>query len=455
MRKASNNATYVFALLFIINLLNYLDRYVLMGAAAVIAKELGFGIDGIGYLSSAFIVLFALSVIPLGIWADHAKRKNVIAICVAIWSITTALTALAGNFLQLLLSRVLLGIGEAGYAPASSAILADYFSRVKRAKTLSWWATATTGGLMIGMIAGGVVAGLGFGTWRWAFLCTGIPGLIMAFLVWHIREPAHNEADEQAALEDPDSYSVEGASERLVLPEKIIGRVRILLRIKSLLILTAMQIFSFFVLVASAVYLPTWLQQKDLFGLSSGAAGLYTGVGIAVAGIAGIISGGYLANVLNCRYPGACVMICGLGFSISAPFYLLSIVTAMNTRNLLLYTILFFLTVILVSMYAGPSIAALQDVVPSAIRASAVAISISIAHLLGDAALPSLVGILARAIDPTHGDHFIQQLAGHDLSMALIYTCPAALLIAGIIGIIGARWVKADMATAQLAEQVR
>jgi MFS family permease len=459
MRKAGKDAAYVFVVLFLINFLNYLDRYVLTGAANVIAKELGFGIDGIGYLASAFIVLFSLSIIPLGTLADRTKRKNVIAISVAIWSVTTALTALVGNFFQLLISRILLGIGEAGYAPASSAMLGDYFSQAKRAHTLSWWATAALAGLMIGIITGGVVAGLGFGTWRWAFLCTGIPGLLLAFLAWRIREPEHNEADAGSAqgtipTAAPSAYSVEGASEKLIFPEKVMGRIRILLRIKSLLVLTAMQMFAFFVLAASAVYLPTWLQQKDTFGLSSAAAGLYTGIGIAVAGIAGMISGGYLANILNRHHPGARVMICGIGFFIGAPCYLLSCIIGLTTHNIFLYTCLFYITASLLNMHAGPAIAAIQDIVPSGIRASAPAISIGIAHLLGDAASPSLVGILARTLDPTHGEHFVQKLAGYDLGMALICTCPAALAIAGLVGSIGSRWVKADMAAAQLAELI-
>ena len=122
-QRSAGYANYVFLILFFVNFLNYLDRYVLTGAANVIAKELHFGIAGIGYLSSAFIVFFAISVIPFGAWADRAKRKNVIAICVAVWSLATALTAFAGNFFVLLLSRMVLGIGEAGYSPASGALM--------------------------------------------------------------------------------------------------------------------------------------------------------------------------------------------------------------------------------------------------------------------------------------------------------------------------------------------
>ncbi|HET8844922.1 MAG TPA: MFS transporter, partial [Ktedonobacteraceae bacterium] len=341
-RKARSYVTYVFVVLFLVNFLNYLDRYVLTGAVTVVARELHFGIDGIGYLASAFIVLFTVSVLPLGAWADRAKRKNVIAVCVAIWSLATVFTALAGNFLQLLLSRMLLGIGEAGYAPASGAIMADYFSRKQRARVLSWWSTAALVGLMIGIIIGGVVAGFGFGLWRWAFVFTGIPGLILAFLAWRMREPQRNQADTEAALLDPDFYHVTEASSALVLPKKLLAQIRTLLRIKSLLVLTAMEIFAFFVLAASAVYLPTLFQQKDTFGLTSAQAGLFSGIGIAVAGIAGILFGGYLSDVLNRRHPGSRVLVCGIGFLIGAPFYILSVVVALTLHNILFYSFFFF-----------------------------------------------------------------------------------------------------------------
>jgi MFS transporter, Spinster family, sphingosine-1-phosphate transporter len=442
-RKTSKYATYVFVVLFIINFLNYMDRYVLIGAANVIARELDFGIDGVGYLSSAFIVLFALSAIPLGVWADRVKRKNVVAICLIIWSMATAFTALARNFLQLLILRMLLGIGEAGYAPASSAMLANYFSRDKRARILSWWSTAVFGGLMIGTIIGGGVAGIGFGTWRWAFVFTGIPGLLLAILVWRLREPRRNEADNQAALQTPGP----------IPSEKFMKRLRRLLRIKSLWVATAMQLFAFFVLGAGGTYLPIFLQQNDTFGLSSAAAGAYMGIGTAVVGIVGTLIGGYWADALNRRYPGARVIVSGIGFLIASPCNLISSVIALTSHNFLLFSCFFLISILLVTMYSGPLIAAMQDVVPSYVHALAVAIGTCIAHLLGDAVSPSLVGILARALDPTHGQHFVQKLAGHDLGIVFAYVSPIALAIAGLIGLIGARWVRTDMAAAELAEQ--
>src|SRR5690349_23144587 len=91
-RTSPGYARYVFWVMFLISFLNYLDRNVLTGAANVVAKELNFQLDGIGFIASAFLVIYTLGTLPLGIWADRARRKDVVASCVAVWSVATAVT---------------------------------------------------------------------------------------------------------------------------------------------------------------------------------------------------------------------------------------------------------------------------------------------------------------------------------------------------------------------------
>src|SRR5882724_6089220 len=151
---------YVFFVMFAISFLNYMNRYILSGSINVIAKELHFTIEDVGFISSAFLVVYTLSTLPLGLWADRAKRKDVVAICVTAWSLITALTALATNFTTLFLSRMLLGIGEAGYFPAGTALMSDYFRRSLRSRVLSWWSIAQVFGILFGATIGGLLAGL-------------------------------------------------------------------------------------------------------------------------------------------------------------------------------------------------------------------------------------------------------------------------------------------------------
>src|SRR5229473_2048575 len=450
-QTTKNYAMFVFWIMFSISFLNYMDRYILNGAANVVARELGFGIDGIGYIASAFLVVYTLATVPLGIWADRAKRKDVVAISVAIWSLATAFTALANSFITLFISRMVLGIGEAGYFPAGTALMSDYFSRTRRSRIMSWWSVGQLVGILVGFSIGGVVAGLYFGSWRLAFIFTGIPGLILAFLAWRLREPRRNQADEEAAALDPSSLLNEMADAPHVaaVPRNVIAQFGSLLRIKTLVVLIVMQVFAFFSQGAAVTFLPIYLQQKDTLGLSSGLASILSGGVVVIAGIVGLLIGGYMSDALNRRYPGARVLVCGIGFLLSAPAFALSVII----HSEVIFIICFFITAMLINVYNGPSTAATQDVVPSALRASAVALSLLLAHLLGDAFAPSLVGVLAKLFDPTHGQHFTQHVAGGDLSLALLVTCVPTLVIAGLVGLFGARWMKSDLAAAQLADK--
>ncbi len=446
---------FVFGVFFAISAFNYLDRYVLVGAANTVAKELGFSLDGIGIVTSAFIVVYTLSTIPLGMWADRTKRKNVVTICLAIWSVATALSALSVNLLTLFLSRMVLGIGEAGYFPAGTALLSDYFERSRRSRIMSWWSAAQYVGVLGGFALGGALAGLYTGSWRLAFLVTGLPGLLLALLVWRIREPARNQADEETVSQE--SLAASPAVDEVVTPlstsssQSALRLCLTLLRIKTMAALIVMQIFAYFVLGVTSTFLPTYLQQHDTFGLKSGAAGLYSGGVVVVGGLLGTVIGGYLADVLSRRYIGGRMLICGITFLCAVPIF----VFAMLARNFIVFTIFFLLSVLLLAVYNGPTTAATQDVVPSWLRASAVAVSIMLAHLFGDAFSPALVGLLAANIDPTHGLHFQTGFAGQDLSLALLWTCTPALLLAGLAGVLGSRWMKIDIDAATNAERTK
>src|SRR5215467_14748635 len=181
-RPTVGQARFGFTILFIINVLNYADRYVLPAILPKIQADLGLTPIQEGLLGSSFLLVYALATLPLGVWADRSSRKNIVALCVGIWSIATVLAGFSRNFVQLFSVRAILGIGEAGYAPASLSLLGDFFSRERRGRILSYWSSGTLLGAAIGFTLGGLVAdALG---WRWAFFVVGIPGLIAAFLAW-------------------------------------------------------------------------------------------------------------------------------------------------------------------------------------------------------------------------------------------------------------------------------
>ena len=186
-RPTSRQAWFGFTILFIINVLNYADRYVLPAVLPKIQADLGLTPLQEGLLGSSFLFVYAIATLPLGVWADRSIRKNIVALCVGIWSVATVLAGFTVNFLQLFSVRSVLGIGEAGYAPASLSLLGDFFSKEKRGRILSYWSSGTLLGAAIGFALGGLVADA-FG-WRYAFFLVGIPGLIAAFLAWRMLEP--------------------------------------------------------------------------------------------------------------------------------------------------------------------------------------------------------------------------------------------------------------------------
>jgi MFS family permease len=466
----SGYARYVFWVMCSISFLNYLDRYVLVGASTTIGKELGIGLDGIGYIASAFLIVYTIFTLPLGFWADRTKRKNVVTLCVSVWSIATVGTALATNFGTLFLGRMVLGVGEAGYFPAGTALMSDYIPSKHRSRVMSWWSCAELFGILGGYAIGGALAGLFVGSWRLAFLFTGIPGLIAAYFAWRMREPRRNQADEKLRegqptlagdlLREAEEGNALSTADRArpaaektsfaALFRQILQECLILVRIRTLVALIIMQVFAFFVLGAGANFLPIYLQQKNTFGMSPGLAGLYSGGLIVVAGLVGAFLGGYLSDLLNRRYAGARVLVCGLGFLICAPAF----AVAVSFQNITVFTIFFAITAMLLRVYNGPCSAATQDVVPARLRASALALSLLFAHLFGDAFAPSLVGTLATVFDPTSGhQHFLNGVAGLDLSTAFLITCTPALVIAGIVGVLGARWMASDVAAAELANR--
>lgn len=129
---------YVLAVLIGINFLNYLDRYLPAAAAPAIQDEFHLSDGELGLLGTAFLLVYAVASVPLGLWADRSARRAVIGTGVAIWSVATLFTGFARSFPQLLLTRGVLGIGEASYFPAGTSLLSDLFDKNVRGRTMAF-----------------------------------------------------------------------------------------------------------------------------------------------------------------------------------------------------------------------------------------------------------------------------------------------------------------------------
>jgi len=411
---ARGYARYVLLLMVGINLLNYLDRYVAAAVAPQVQDELHLTNSEVGLFGTAFLLVYAIAAIPFGYWGDRGVRKTVIGVGVTIWSIATVLTGFARNYAQLFLSRAVVGIGEASYYPAGTSLMSDWFPKEQRARVMSLWGAGSTIGIALGYAGGGYIAdALG---WRAAFFIAGIPGLLLAFLAFQMREPLRGAVEKAG----PAVARTAEASFRKFLD---------LLKIPTLRATIISQTLLFFVLASNAFWLPTVLQRR--FEMSSTRAGLLSGAVIVVGGLIGTLAGGWLSDRRALKSPGAHLETGIVGFLAGAVLIAIAIVSPLNVGPIPVFVPVFLVTVACLYLYAGPFTAVAQNVVSPGLRASAVTLLLFIAHVFGDSHSPFDIGYLS--------DRF-----GGNLQLALLITSPTLLVLAAIAAATGLRTVKKD-----------
>ena len=407
-------ARYALAVMVGINFLNYLDRYVPAVAGPLIQREFHLSDTQVGALGAAFLLVYALGALPFGFWADRWVRRTIVGIGVTIWSLATFLTALSQNYLQLLLGRGVVGIGEAGYYPAGTSLLSDYFPKESRGRALAIWNVGAPMGIAVGFAGGGILAHL-YG-WRAAFLMTAVPGLVFGFLAFRIREPLRGAAEKR------------GPAVEHVADATLRNFIR-LTRNPTLMTTIGGQVFLFFVLAANAYWLPFYLNRR--FGLDTAQAGVVAGGVLVVGGIVGPLAGGWLADAWRRRSEGANLYVGIVGFVLGAAFVTLGLLAP----NLGLFVPMLLCGVIALYLYAGPFAAIGQNVVVPSMRASSVTLSLLLSHLLGDSYSPLAVGILS------------DRLGG--LEPALLITSPTLLLVAAAVSALGLRTIGRDTGRAE------
>jgi MFS transporter, Spinster family, sphingosine-1-phosphate transporter len=424
VKPSRGQARFAFSILLIINILNYADRYVLPAVLPKIQYDFGLTPFQEGLLGSSFLFVYAIATLPIGVWADRSVRKNIVALCVGIWSVATALTGFTRNFLQLFSVRTVLGIGEAGYAPASLSLLGDYFSKARRARILSLWSAGQLIGSAIGLTVGGLIADA-FG-WRYAFLIVGVPGLIAAFLAWRMIEPTRGAFDNGAFdNNEEDNIGEEvAANAQASIGKNFWADITKLRQIPTYWVLVVALVFSFFTIGGTSFWLPSYV--VNTFHLSVSSAGIISGGVLVGSGLVGTIAGGWLADFVQRRRPEGRLLTAAFGFLVGTPFVLI----ALLMHNLPFFIAMFAVGGIFLSFCLGPLNAVLQDIISPGMRATALGLSLLLAHLLGDAAAPTVIGAIANT---------------YSLFFALIITTPLCLFLAGLVCLLGLRTVARDM----------
>ena len=170
--KSQSVRNYALGILVIVYTFNFIDRNILSILLQSIKTDLNLSDTSLGLLSGfAFAAFYATLGIPIAKYADRGNRRNLISLSLAIWSLMTALSGLAQNFLHLLLARIGVGIGEAGCSPPAHSMISDYFPANKRSTALGIYSLGIPFGIMFGLFAGGWIDEM-FG-WRAAFYCWG------------------------------------------------------------------------------------------------------------------------------------------------------------------------------------------------------------------------------------------------------------------------------------------
>ena len=180
------------ALLLLLNLFNYIDRYVLAAVEPLIRAEFFRADDAaaqskMGLLATAFLVSYMVAAPLFGWLADRRPRWLIVALGCAVWSVASGVSGLAGGFAVLLITRMFVGIGEAAYGPTAPTLIADLYPVARRGWVLSWFYMAIPIGSALGFLIGGKVAAMA--SWHWAFFVVVPPGLVLAALCLFQREP--------------------------------------------------------------------------------------------------------------------------------------------------------------------------------------------------------------------------------------------------------------------------
>ena len=387
---------YVLGIMCLGYAINIADRYVVTTVMEPMRLELNLTDSGIAFLTGIPLAVFYVTLgIPISWLADRANRRNILAGALVLWSGMTALCGLSQNYLQFMLARIGVGVGEAGGTPPANSIIADNFVAARRPMAMTVFALGAPLGAWMGADMAGAVANL-YG-WRAAFLVLGIPGLLLGIIVFlTIQEPQRGRLD---------------ASDQTARPT-----------FKETMAFLWKQRAYFHVCMGGGVsalwgwgliwFTPTFLQRA--YHLNVGQAGGLIGPIHLIAGFAAIVATAWLLSRRFFDDPRhVCWLVAGgVALSTIPSFF------AFYTHELWVAKLMFWLFIPAIYFYIGPAMALIQNLAPAKMRATFIAVSLLVANVLNLIVAPQAVGFMS--------DHFAGP-AGADaesLRLALLILAP-------------------------------
>ena len=410
---------YVVGLLLAVTVCNYLDRIVLGVLQEPIKHELHLSDAQLGLLTGpAFALFYSLSGIPAARLAERFNRSSLLAAAIGVWSAMTALCGVAQNFAQLLLFRIGVGAGEGGCIPITHSVLADYFTVRQRGLVMSIVSSAPPLASILAPVVGGLVAE----TWGWraAFLVLGLPGVVLALLV-------------RFTLKEPRAKTVATAQARK--PATFMADMKWLLGNRAFVMLFIGGAFVGIANAGIAGFTVSFLLRTHHLTLSQ-AGGIVGATGLT--GLVGALLGGLLADRFSDSRGRSYVLVPALGSGLAAIAF--GAAFWVNDWRIAMPFLLF--AAVAYNMKNGPIYAAIQNIVPSTMRATGAAIFMVGATVVGSTVGPLLTGIIS---DTVAARRFPSALGSFAAS------CPGGRAPAGAVEALGSACAQASAGGLRIA----
>ncbi|MGC6499653.1 MAG: spinster family MFS transporter [Henriciella sp.] len=400
--------SYVLLVLMVVYTLNFVDRTLIAVVAQPIIESFNLSDAEWGLLyGPPFALFYAAMGLPIAMWADKSNRVRIITLCIILWSVMTALCGLAAGFMTLLFFRIGVAVGEAGCTPPANSIIGDYYRPMSRATALGIYSMGVTIGSVLANLFGGPIAamqgedfgamlsaiGLGFmfggldwaniEGWRIAFVVVGLPGVLIAALVYYtVKEPPRGYSD------PPGAEHVEQASLKDTLRE--------LSQKPSFWWMTIGASLVAFVGYGLVSFQAPFLQREH--GIDVREAAVNYGAPLSAMAALGTFLGGWLTEKLSARSPTAVAWLPAVGLFLAIPFY----IGAFFSSDLVMVFILWSVAATCHYAYLGAQYNIGQGVVSNRSRATAIAILLIVVSIIGNGVGPYFVGFFSDFFMSSH-----------------------------------------------------
>lgn len=431
MNQPGKQARYALFILFAINLLNFYDRHILGALAEPIRREWSLSDSQIGWLATAFTLLYAVVGVPLGRLSDRWNRAKLLSWGVAAWSLLTGASGIVWNYGSMFAARLGVGVGEAACAPAANSLIGDLYPSAQRARALAFFMLGLPLGNFLGTFVSGLIAA-GYG-WRMAFYVACIPGLFIAALALRVPDPPR------------------GASEGSPLA----GRAHegspywTILKIPTMCLIIVTGALFNFNMYALATFLPAFISRYHSLDLKLST--MIAALAFGLTGVPGLLLGGWFADrAAKLRAHGRLLVsfgamliaaIClGLAFS-QLPGRVTTFIVLLGTGCMIAYA------------YYASVYATIQEIVPPSLRGTAMALYFLAMYLLGGSFGPVLTGKLSdyfarRAMATAGASAMNEHFRATGLHTAM-FAIPISAAIVSAVLLVATRTVPNDMNSLQ------